>query len=120
MKSPMNNKVAIVTGGSFGIGRATAIAFAKKGAKVIVVDWIEDNETIDLIKASGGEAIFIKCDVSKPDDVKLMVENTISTFGRLDFAFNNAGIEGNGGSTIDCTEENWDKTIGVNLKGVWL
>jgi NAD(P)-dependent dehydrogenase (short-subunit alcohol dehydrogenase family) len=120
MKSLMNNKVAIVTGGSFGIGRATAIAFAKRGAKVIVVDWIEDNVTTDLIKASGGEAIFIKCAVSNSNDVKMMVQKTISTFGQLDFAFNNAGIEGIGGSTIDCTEENWDKTIGVNLKGVWL
>lgn len=120
METQFKNKVAIVTGGSFGIGRATAIAFAKKGAKVVVVDWIEDSETLNLIKAAGGETIFIKCDVSKATDVKAMVEKTLAAFGRLDYAFNNAGIEGINGVTHECTEENWDKTIGVNLKGIWL
>jgi NAD(P)-dependent dehydrogenase (short-subunit alcohol dehydrogenase family) len=120
METEFKNKVAIVTGGSFGIGRATALAFAQKGAKVVVVDWKENDETINLIKKSGAEALFIKCDVSKSSDVKEMVEKTIATFGRLDYAFNNAGIEGNSGSVKDCSEENWDKTIGVNLKGVWL
>jgi NAD(P)-dependent dehydrogenase (short-subunit alcohol dehydrogenase family) len=120
METEFKNKVAIVTGGSFGIGRATALAFAQKGAKVVVVDWKENDETINLIKKSGAEALFIKCDVSKSSDVKEMVEKTIATFGRLDYAFNNAGIEGNSGSIKDCSEENWDKTIGVNLKGVWL
>jgi NAD(P)-dependent dehydrogenase (short-subunit alcohol dehydrogenase family) len=120
METEFKNKVAIVTGGSSGIGRATALAFAKKGAKVVVVDWKENSETIDLIKKSGGEALFIKCDVSKSSDVKAMVEKTIATFGRLDYAFNNAGIEGDSSPVQDCSEENWDKTIGVNLKGVWL
>ena len=120
MEETFKNKVAIVTGGSFGIGRATAIAFAKKGAKVVVADWVEDNETIEKIKSLGGEALFVKCDVSKASDVKSLVEETISTFGRLDYAFNNAGIEGAGGITTECTEENFDKTVGVNLKGVWL
>jgi NAD(P)-dependent dehydrogenase (short-subunit alcohol dehydrogenase family) len=120
MEKPFKNKVALVTGGSFGIGRATAIAYAKKGARVVIADWVEDNETLNEIKASGGEAIFVKCDVSQSDDVKAMVDKTISTFGRLDYAFNNAGIEGISASTQDCTEENWDKTIGINLKGVWL
>lgn len=120
METTFKNKVAIVTGGSFGIGRATAIAFAKKGAKIVIADWVEDAETLNAIKALGGEAIFVKCDVSKTDDVKAMIEKTIATFGRLDYAFNNAGIEGSNGTTHECTEENWDKTIGVNLKGVWL
>jgi NAD(P)-dependent dehydrogenase (short-subunit alcohol dehydrogenase family) len=120
MEATFKNKVAIVTGGSSGIGKATALAFAKKGAKVVIVDWKENDETLNLIKASGGEAIFIKCDVSKTTDVKAMAEKTIEAFGRLDYAFNNAGIEGIAASTQDCTEENWDKTIGVNLKGIWL
>lgn len=120
MVTEFKNKVAIVTGGSFGIGRAAAVAFAKKGAKVAVVDWIEDNETLNLIKALGGDAIFIKCNVSNTTDVKSMVENTISTFGQLDYAFNNAGIEGTTAITHECTEENWDKTISVNLKSIWL
>jgi NAD(P)-dependent dehydrogenase (short-subunit alcohol dehydrogenase family) len=120
METEFKNKVAIVTGGSFGIGRATALAFAKKGAKVVVVDWKENNETIDLIKNAGAEALFIKCDVSKSSDVKAMVEKTIATFGRLDYAFNNAGIEGDSAPVQDCSEENWDRTIGVNLKGIWL
>ncbi len=120
MSTNFKNKVALITGGSFGIGKATAIAFAKNGAKVIIADWVEDDETLNAIKALGGEVIFIKCDVSKTEDVKAMVEKTIATFGRLDYAFNNAGIEGVMGTTHECTEENWDKTIGVNLKGIWL
>lgn len=120
MESNFKNKVAIITGGSFGIGRATAIAFSKKGARVVIVDWVEDQETLNQIKSTGAEAIFIKCDVSKDEDVRMMVKKTIDTFGRLDYAFNNAGIEGIRGTTVDCTEENWDKTIAINLKGVWL
>jgi NAD(P)-dependent dehydrogenase (short-subunit alcohol dehydrogenase family) len=120
MENQFKGKVALVTGGSFGIGRATAIAFAKKGAKIVIVDWVENNETLHVIKAAGGEAIFVKCDVSKSDEVKGMIEKTIATFGRLDYAFNNAGTEGVMASTHECTEENFDKTINVNLKGVWL
>lgn len=120
METIFKDKVALVTGGSSGIGKATAIAFAEKGASVVIVDWIENEETLNLIKACGGEAIFIKCDVSKATDVKAMVEKTIATFGRIDYAFNNAGIEGTNAKSADCTEENFDRTIGINLKGIWL
>lgn len=120
METTFKNKVAIVTGGSSGIGKATALAFAKKGAKVVIVDWIENSETLTLIKDLGGEVLFVKCDVSKAADVKAMIEKTIAVFGRLDYAFNNAGIEGTSAPVQDCSEENWDKTIGINLKGIWL
>jgi NAD(P)-dependent dehydrogenase (short-subunit alcohol dehydrogenase family) len=120
METTFKNKVALVTGGTSGIGRATALAFAKKGAKIVIADWVENNETLNLIKDSGGEAFFVKCDVSKATDVKVMVEKIIDVFGRLDYAFNNAGIEGTTANTPDCTEENFEKTIGVNLKGIWL
>lgn len=120
MNKIFQNKVALVTGGSFGIGRATAIAFAERGANVVVADWIEDTETVKLVKAKGGKAIFVQCDVSKKEDVEAVIKQTIAVFGRLDFAFNNAGIEGKTGQTHECTDENFDTTIGINLKGVWL
>ena len=120
MENTFKNKVALVTGGSSGIGKATALAFARKGTKVVIADWIENLETMDMIENLGGDAIFIKCDVSKSEDVKSLIKKTIATFGRLDFAFNNAGIEGTSAPTQDCSEENWDKTIGINLKGIWL
>lgn len=120
MERIFENKVAIVTGGSFGIGKAAAIAFAKRGAKVVIADWVEDNETINIIQSSGGDAIFVKCDVSNDASVKAMVEKTITQYGRLDYAFNNAGVEGFSAPIHQCTNENWERTIGVNLKGVWL
>jgi NAD(P)-dependent dehydrogenase (short-subunit alcohol dehydrogenase family) len=115
-------KVAFVTGASSGIGRMTAAAFAQNKAKVVLMDVNskDASETLNLIKESGGEAHFIKGDVSKAEDVKFAVEETVRLFGRLDYAFNNAGIEGEQGSTVDCTEENWDRVININLKGVWL
>lgn len=114
------DKVAIVTGGSFGIGRATAVAFAKRGARVTIADRVEDAETINVIRSAGGEALFVKCDVSQAAEVSVMLEQTVKKFGRLDFAFNNAGVEGLTAPIPECTEENWDKTIDINLKGVWL
>lgn len=122
MEKIFQNKVALITGGSFGIGRASAIAFAKRGAKIVIADWIEDKEktTLKLINEAGSEGLFIQCDVSKNEDVTSMIEQTINTYGRLDYAFNNAGIEGIMAHTQECTLENWDKTLNINLKGVWL
>lgn len=122
MEQVFAGKVALITGGSFGIGRATAIAFAKRGAKVVIADWVEDpeGETLEQVKQAGSEGLFIRCDVSKASDVKLVVEKTIGAFQRIDFAFNNAGIEGSSAPVHECSEENWDKTININLKGIWL
>lgn len=122
MEKIFEGKVALVTGGSFGIGRATAVAFAKRGAKVVISDWKEDkdNETARLIKEAGSESLFVQCDVSVSSAVSNMMEKVIAHFGRLDYAFNNAGIEGEMANTHECTEANWDKTTGINLKGVWL
>ena len=120
MEKFFQDKVAIVTGGSFGIGRAAAIAFAERGAKVVIADWVEDNETLNAITSAGGDAIFVKCDVSSDESVRTMVDKTIAKYGRLDYAFNNAGVEGLSAHTHECTNENWDKTIAINLKGVWL
>lgn len=124
MEKIFDGKVALVTGGSFGIGQATAVAFAARGASVVVADWIEDKEqkTMNLMEEANptGQYQFITCDVSDSSSVQAMVEQTISIYGRLDFAYNNAGIEGTQATVQDCTEENWDKTIAINLKGVWL
>jgi len=119
MEKIFENKIALVTGGAFGIGRATAIAFAKRGANVIVADWIKDGETLNEICACGGKGTFIKCDVSNVREVEQTINQIINLYGQLDFAVNNAGIEGATAVTHECTEDNWDKTIGINLKGVW-
>lgn len=120
MEKIFENKVAMVTGGSFGIGRATAMAFAKRGASVVIADWVENNETLKEIRDTGASVTFVKCDISSDNDVSKLIDQTIKSYGRLDFAVNNAGIEGSNGTTHECTEDNWDKTIGVNLTGVWL
>lgn len=120
MEKTFKNKVVIITGGASGIGKATAIAFAQKGAKVVIVDITEHSETLNLLHNMGEEAVFIQCDVSDSVQVKAMIEKTIATYGAIDFAFNNAGIEGESAKTQECSEENWDKTIAVNLKGIWL
>ena len=115
-------KVALVTGAGSGIGRATALVFAREGAKVVVSDIVVagGQETVQQIEAAGGEAIFVKADVSQAADVEALVTQTVETYGRLDCAFNNAGIEGGMKLTIDCTKEEFDRTIAVNLTGVWL
>jgi len=118
----MNGTVALVTGGSSGIGFATSLAFAREGAKVVIADVsVEGGEkTAHMIKESGGQAVFVKTDVSKAEEVEALVTRAVEAYGRLDCAFNNAGIEGTMASTVDCTEENWDRVISTNLKGIWL
>jgi NAD(P)-dependent dehydrogenase (short-subunit alcohol dehydrogenase family) len=120
MHNSFKDKVVIVTGSSFGIGRATAIHFAMKGANLVLADYIEDVDTMHFVKAHGVDVIFVKCDVSVASDVQHMIQTAVKKFGRIDYAFNNAGIEGVQGNTAACTEENWDKVLAVNLKGVWL
>src|SRR3954466_4849826 len=95
MDKIFENKEALITGASYGIGRATAIAFAQRGSKVVVADWVADKEctTLKGIKDALSEGIFVQCDVSKDSDVKALIDKTIAAYGRLDFAFNNAGIE---------------------------
>ncbi|TMA48432.1 MAG: SDR family oxidoreductase [Deltaproteobacteria bacterium] len=120
--SQFAGKVVLVTGGNAGIGRATARQFAKLGARVVVSGRreTEGHAVVAEIEELGGKAIFVKTDVSKESDVKAMVERTLATFGRLDCAFNNAGIEQALTPLPDQTEETYDQIMDVNVKGVWL
>lgn len=122
MAGELEDKVALVTGAAAGIGRASALAFAGGGARVMVSDVVVDGgeETVGQIQANGGEATFVRADVSQTADVEALVRQTVETYGRLDCAHNNAGIEGDMAATADCAEANWDRTIAINLKGVWL
>lgn len=122
MTRQFESKVALVTGGSSGIGRAAALAFAREGAKVVVTNLRPEGglETVSLIEAAGGQALFIQCDVAKSSDVEAMINRAVEVYGRIDCAFNNAGLEGMVAPTAELTEENWDRTINTNLKGVWL
>jgi len=115
------DKVALVTGGNSGIGLAAALAFAREGARVAIAARRAEtgNEALATIKAAGGKAIFVQTDVTRAADVEAMVETVVSTWGRLDYAFNNAGRSAYG-TTADLPEEDWDDVIEVNLKGVWL
>jgi NAD(P)-dependent dehydrogenase (short-subunit alcohol dehydrogenase family) len=122
MTRQLEGAVALVTGGAAGIGKAAALAFARGGADVAFCDLkVERGEEVaHAIEQAGGRAIFVSADVSRAADVDGVVMATVKAFGRLDCAFNNAGIEGQSGSTAECTEENFDRTIAVNLKGLWL
>src|SRR5579863_4768601 len=122
MASGLESKVALVTGGTSGMGRETAVLFAKSGAKVVVSGRreAEGNETVKLIADVGGEGLFVKADVTKALEVETLVQKTVERFGRLDVAFNNAGIEGVWAPIVRQSEEDWDRTISINLKGVWL
>jgi NAD(P)-dependent dehydrogenase (short-subunit alcohol dehydrogenase family) len=123
MNTPLENKVALVTGGTSGIGKAAALALAKAGAKVVVSGRREEEGRAveQAIKEAGGNALFVRADVSREADVKALVDKTVATFGRLDVAFNNAGIEGQMGLTTDTqTPEHFDSVFNINVKGVLL
>jgi NAD(P)-dependent dehydrogenase (short-subunit alcohol dehydrogenase family) len=128
MTGTFDGKVAVITGGASGIGRVTAQMFAREGAKVVVstgrnIAGLE--ETVKLIKDAGGDAHHVRCDVTKADDVQAMIEETVKVYGRLDYAFNNAGVGPDGKRVpLACIaampEELWDLTVDTNLKGVFL
>jgi NAD(P)-dependent dehydrogenase (short-subunit alcohol dehydrogenase family) len=122
MKLGLEGKVVLITGGASGMGRAACLAFAREGSRVIVVDIDEEGaqQTVEGIQAAGSEGYALPCDVSAADQVEATINAVVSYFGRLDCAFNNAGFEGVLAPTAECTEENWDRMISVNLKGVWL
>jgi NAD(P)-dependent dehydrogenase (short-subunit alcohol dehydrogenase family) len=128
MPGRLEGKVALVTGGASGIGRATALTFTREGAKLIVADMNEDGgqQTVHMITEQGGEAIFVRTDVSQAVEVQALISKAVETYGRLDCAHNNAGISGFGIAgdaytlTAEYPEERWHQVIAVNLTGVWL
>ncbi len=122
MAGILQGKVAIVTGAGMGLGQAAAIAFAREGAKVVVADIDVKNgqKTVEMIKKVGGEAVFIRTDVSKEADVEEMVAKTVATFGRLDCAHNNVGIEELPHPLTEGTNEQFDRLVAIDLKGIWL
>ncbi|HVC44447.1 MAG TPA: SDR family oxidoreductase [Candidatus Binataceae bacterium] len=122
MAGLLKGKVTLVTGAASGIGRAAAIAFAREGAKVLVADMSDaaGRETVKMITDAGGEAAFTRCDVAKPADAEALVAAAVKAYGRLDGAYNNAGVAGKIARTADDTEENFDHIMAVNLRGVWL
>lgn len=115
-------RVAFVTGAASGIGRATALAFASEGANVVVADIAEEDnrETARMIEEAGGRALAVTCDVRRGGDVKSALDKTIETFGQLDYAVNNAGIDQTGVPTAESSEEEWDRVVETDLRGVFL
>lgn len=118
----LNGKVALITGAASGIGRAAALLFAAEGARVAVADMAAagGQETVDLIKKAGGEARFLRVDVTSASEVETMARGAVEAFGRVDILYNNAGLEGAIGEVVDLAEQDWDKVINVNLRSVFL
>ena len=118
----LDGKSAFVTGGASGIGQATALAFAERGARVLVADVDTEGaqETLRLVELGGGEANFVSCDVGDSASVEAAIDRCVELYGRIDCAFNNAGVLGDMTLTADCSEENFDRIMRVNLKGIWL
>ena len=122
MSLSFQNKVAFVTGGANGIGRATALAFAREDANVVVADVAEEGnqETSRMIEELGGRALAVRCDVSRAEDVKAALDKALEAFGRLDFAFNNACVEQKNAATAEIGEEEWGRIVDTNLRGIFL
>ncbi len=118
----MSGKVVVITGGASGIGRATALAFARKGARVVIgdIDIAGAENTVATIRETGGEAYCVRVDVAKSADVRVLVMTAVGQYGGLDFAFNNAGLVGSVAGIVETTEEDWNRVMATNLTGVWL
>jgi NAD(P)-dependent dehydrogenase (short-subunit alcohol dehydrogenase family) len=121
MAALLGGKVALITGAGSGIGRATALIFAREGARLALSDIAAEGgeETLRMVKQAGAEAIFVRTDVSKLAEVEALAAKVIATWGRMDCAFNNAGVDGRMAKLAECTEETWNRTIAVNLSGVF-
>lgn len=120
MPGLFQNKVALITGGGGSIGRATALAYAREGARVAIADIAGGETTVEKIQSAGGEAFYVKTDISKANEVEALIRAIVERFDRLDFAFNNAGIRGKWAPSAEIHEEEWDRIVQTNLKGVWL
>jgi NAD(P)-dependent dehydrogenase (short-subunit alcohol dehydrogenase family) len=123
MPGTLDGKVALVTGGASGIGRATALTLAREGAKLVIADMNEDGgqQTVHMLTENGAQATFVRVDVTQATEIEAMISKTVATYGRLDCAHNNAGIAGRIRAPLhECPEDVWDQVLNVNLKGVWL
>ncbi len=122
MSNHMSGKVIIITGGASGIGRATAMAFAREGASVMIgdIDNAGAEKTVASIRNNGGEASCIRVDVTKPTDIQQMITSAVTQYGGLDYAFNNAGFPGSNAGIVETSEEDWHRVMAINLTGVWL